>query len=170
MNALKNLHFLITGGTIGSEWSPAKDTAVVTTENSVDEYIKEFIAPDFDVKHTIVAMKDSREITNRIREEILNAVKDSESENIIITHGTYTMAETARFLKKRLGKTDKRIILIGSFWPLKGYSPTDAPFNIGFAVGAINFVSPGVYVAIHATLFDSDEIVKDIEHAHFKLK
>ena len=171
MKNLKSIHFLITGGTIGSEWSPVEDTAVVTAQNSVNEYIKEFIAPDFEVKQTIVTMKDSREVTDYTREEILSAITKSKSDNMIITHGTYTMAETGRFLKNKIKEIgDKRIILVGSFWPLKGYSPSDAAFNLGFAIGSLQAVEPGVYVTMHAALFDPDKVTKDVEHAHFKLK
>lgn len=172
MKNIKSVEFLITGGTIGSEWSPSQDTAVVTAQNSVDEYIKAFVNPDFEVVHKIITMKDSREITDFTREEILDAIIKSKREYIIITHGTYTMPDTARFLKKRLeGKLDnKKIILIGSFWPLKGYSPSDAPFNIGYAMGAMLSVEPGVYLSMHASLFDPDQVTKDTEHAHFRLK
>ena len=131
-------------------------------------YIKEFISPDFEVKHTIVTMKDSREVTNNTREEIVASIKKSKSDNIIITHGTYTMVETAKFIEKRFQEfPTKKIILIGSFWPLKWYSPSDAPFNIGFAMGAISGIQPGIYVAMHSTLFAPHEVEKDVEHAHF---
>ena len=34
-------------------------------------------------------------------------------------------------------------------------------------MGAINRIQPGVYVAMHSTLFAPDEVEKDIERAHF---
>lgn len=172
LKPIKSIHFLITGGTIGSEWSPSDDTAVVTAQNAVNSYFKDYISPPFEIKQTIVTMKDSREITDYTRHDISNEVIRSKAENIIITHGTYTMPDTARFLKKNLldhkDCTNKRIILIGSFWPLKGYSPSDAPFNIGFAIGVIPYIDPGVYVAMHSTLFEAEMVTKDIEHAHFQ--
>lgn len=171
MENIDNLELLITGGTIGSEWSPQQDTAVVIAQDSVTEYLKEFIRPNFEIKQRIITMKDSREITDFTREEILDAILKSDSENIIITHGTYTMVETGKFLKKRLeGKLkNKKIILVGSFWPLKGYAPTDAPFNIGFAIGALTGLSEGVYVSMHSHVFDPDEVDKDVEKAMFRL-
>ncbi|MHA1540239.1 MAG: asparaginase domain-containing protein [Alphaproteobacteria bacterium] len=168
---LRAVHLLITGGTIGSEWSPVSDTAVVTAQDAVSEYIKEYIQPGFEIKQTIITMKDSREVTEFTCEEILDAIQKSKHNNIIVTHGTYTMPDTARFLKKRLeGKIgDKKVILVGSFWPLKGYAPTDAPFNIGFALGSFLGIQAGVYLSMHAQLFDPDEVTKDLEHAHFRL-
>jgi len=159
---------LITGGTIGSEWSPADDTAVCVAMDSVTEYIKDMIKPDFIVRQNIITMKDSRAITDDTRRDILSAIKSSASKNIIITHGTYTMVETAKFIKDNLPDLDgRKIILIGSFYPLKGYSPSDAPFNIGFAFGALNGATPGVYVAMNAQLFDPENVCKDTLNAKF---
>ncbi len=171
LKKIKSVHFLITGGTLGSEWSPSQDTAVVTAQNAVDEYMNGYISPDYEIKQSIITMKDSREITDHTRHDIVDAVLKSDTENIIITHGTYTMVETAKFIKNSVMENKgKRIILIGSFWPLKGFSPSDAPFNIGFALGAIPYLDAGVYVAMHSMLFDPDDVSKDIEQAHFRAK
>lgn len=168
---IKDLDILITGGTIGSEWSPQKDTAVTVATDSVTEYIKKYIDPKIKISQTIVTMKDSREITDHTREEIITAIKNCSSNNILITHGTYTMPETGRYLEKNLkdedGIKNKKIILVGSFYPLKGYSPSDAPFNLGFAIGGFSNLKPGVYVSMHARLFKPESVKKDTEMARF---
>jgi len=161
---------LITGGTIGSEWSPANDTALVMATDSVTEYLRDFIRPDFTVNQKIITMKDSREITDDTRRDLVAAIVGSDCDNIIITHGTYTMAETAKFITENLSEIgNRKIILIGSFWPLKGYAPSDAPFNIGFAFGALLNCQPGVYIAMHSQLFTPDSVHKDLENAKFKM-
>ena len=161
---------LITGGTIGSEWSPANDTAVTMATDSVSECLRDFIRPEFNVQQKIITMKDSREITDDTRRDIVATIEKSDCENIIITHGTYTMVETAKFIEAHLPDIgNRKIILIGSFWPLKGYSPSDAPFNIGFAFGALLNAKPGIYIAMHAQLFGPEQVSKDIENARFRL-
>ena len=58
-------------------------------------------------------MKDSREISDFTREEILSAIEKSKSDNIIITHGTYTMVETAKFIKTDLARTIEKRLFFG---------------------------------------------------------
>jgi len=166
---MNEILLLITGGTIGSEWSPSEDTAVVMAMDSVSEYIRNFIRPDFNIRQNIITMKDSRAITDDTRRDILAAINQSDCKNIVITHGTYTMVDTARFLQDNLPNIgDKKIILIGSFYPLKGYSPSDAPFNIGFAFGALLGAKPGIYIAMNSQLFKPSRVHKDIKNAMFK--
>jgi L-asparaginase len=137
--------------------------------DSVTEYIRQMIRPDFKVSQNIITMKDSRAITDDTRRDIVAAIKSSECKNIIITHGTYTMVDTAKFVKDNLADTnDRKIIFIGSFYPLKGYVPSDAPFNIGFAFGALLGAEPGVYVAMNSQLFRPEQVRKDISDAKFK--
>ena len=166
---MNDVLLLITGGTIGSEWSPSEDTAIVMATDSVTDYIKTFIRPDFSIKQNIVTMKDSRAITDDTRRDIVTAIESSTCKNIIITHGTYTMVDTAKFIQDNLSDlAEKKIILIGSFYPLKGYSPSDAPFNIGFAFGALLGAEPGVYVAMNSHLFKPEQVCKDVSDAKFK--
>ena len=59
---------------------------------------------------------------------------------IIVTHGTDTIIETARYLQTQLqehtAKFDKHVILTGSFLPEK-FKDSDADFNLGMSIGAI---------------------------------
>ncbi len=50
-------------------------------------------------------------------------------------------------------------MLTGVMFPLHGLSPTDAPFNLGFALGSLFLATPGVYLAMNGRLFTSDEAV-----------
>jgi len=57
-------------------------------------------------------MKDSREIALEDLKEMLSVIKKSKEKYFIITHGTYTMPDTARYLESHLENTDKTIILV----------------------------------------------------------
>jgi len=168
---LKDVELLITGGTIDSEWAPSKDTVVPSACSSVKPYIEKFLKPDFPIYENIIAMADSRDIDDNVRAKILKAIIESRSDNIIITHGTYTMAQTGKYLKEKIAldkrlKENKKIILLGSFYPL-GFSQSDAPFNLGYAFGAIEYLSPNVYVAMNSRLFDPYEVGKDVQNGKF---
>ncbi len=165
----KPIHIIITGGTIDSHYDGTKDTAVPNKESILPEYMK-MLRLYSKVSFTNVCMKDSRAITNSDRSKILNTVIKSTFKNILVTHGTYTMPDTARYLAKKFegaSKNDKVIIFTGSMIPLVGFSPSDAGFNLGFAFGKFDSLNPGVYVAMNGEIFTPDEVVKLLSQGRF---
>ncbi len=110
--------------------------------------------------------KDSRFITNHDRELLLNVVASSGESHILITHGTYTMVDTAKYLgKENLGKT---IILTGSFI-LGTEKNSDASANLSFAISQFGKIPTGVYVAMHETVFDWNNVKKNKENKKFEV-
>ncbi len=166
---MQDVRFIITGGTIDSIWSPSNDTVVVKEESSIPSYIDTYIKPNCKISYSVVAMKDSRDITKEIQSSIVDIIEKSSEECFVITHGTYTMADTAKYIQEHLSaeSSNKKIILTGAFYPLDGFAPNDAGFNLGFAIAASQFVSSGVYVAMNAEIFDASNVTKDIKNAHF---
>lgn len=166
----KPIHIIVTGGTIDSHYDGTKDTAVPNKESILPEYMK-MIRLYRKVAFTTVCMKDSRSLTVSDRAKVLKAVIESPYKNIVITHGTYTMPDTARFISKKIdgggSKNDKVIILTGSMIPLVGFSPSDAGFNLGFAFGQFNSLTPGVYVAMNGEIFSPEEVVKLLSQGRF---
>ena len=119
------IQILTTGGTIeGLDYIDDKGL----TESSVT--IKEFlINANVDFKYTIenVFKKDSRAIVKNDLELLVSKIITTNATKILITHGTFTMEATAKYIGKlNLGKT---IVLVGSF-TLGSSANTDAPFNL----------------------------------------
>ncbi len=112
-------------------------------------------------------MKDSRDITDEDHNNILKAVEESPSKKIIITHGTYTMPDTARFLKAHLKRTDQTVVLTASTIPIKGFSPSNGTFNLGFAVAKSQDLSSGLYICINGYVFTPEEIMKNMSEGTF---
>jgi len=112
-------------------------------------------------------MKDSRDLNKSDRKDIYEAVKNSGSKRIIITHGTYTLPDTARYLQANLEDHSKVIIFVCSMIPLVGFTPTDAGFNIGYAVAKSQELSEGIYVCMNGRIFVPDEIVKMLSEGRF---
>ncbi len=104
-----------------------------------------------------ILRKDSLELTEDDRQLILDKVRSDENQRILLTHGTDTMVETAGKLKGIPGKV---IVLTGAMSPAR-FKSSDAPFNIGFAVAAIQLLPPGVYIAMNGQVFDPDNVVKN---------
>ena len=109
--------------------------------------------------------KDSRSITDKDRELLLRAIQESNSGKILITHGTYTMAETAKYIGCQ--KLDKTIVLVGSFI-LGSSSNSDAQFNLGYAICALQFLKPDVYIAMHGKVFHWSNVTKNLATEKFE--
>ncbi len=165
MNTL-TIHFIITGGTIDSHYDGSKDTAVPNKESIIPSFI-ESLKLYHNAEFTTICMKDSRELKREDLETILKTIEESPHDKIIITHGTYTMPDTARFLKANLKRTDQTIILTGSAIPISGFSPSDGPFSLGYAVAKLETLEPGVHVAINGRVFTPEEVMKVMSEARF---
>ena len=121
---------------------------------------------DFDYAIESILKKDSLEISEQDRAEIVTAVTADDCERIIITHGTDTMPETATALQ---GITDKTIVLVGAMQPAR-FRDSDALFNSGFAVAAARLLPHGVYVAMNGQIFNADQVQKNREAGLFEAK
>jgi len=153
------LHFIMTGGTMDSYYDGSRDTAVTNEHSVLPKFVK-ILKLYEDCDFTEVCMKDSRELNESDRKKLLEAVAKSESERIIITHGTYTLPDTSRYLKANLHDHGKTIIFVCSMIPLEGFTPADAGFNLGYAVAKSQELPAGIYVCMNGRIFDPDEVVK----------
>lgn len=160
------IHYIITGGTIDSHYDGSKDTAVTNKESVIPSFI-ESLKLYHDAEFTTVCMKDSRELKREDLENILKTIEESQHDKILITHGTYTMPDTARFLKANLKRTNQTIVLTASAIPIAGFAPSDGPFNLGYAISKLEDLSPGVYVAINGKIFLPEEVMKVVSEARF---
>lgn len=163
---MSTIHFIITGGTIDSRYDGSKDTAVPNKESIIPSFI-ESLKLYHDSEFTTICMKDSRDLQQEDRENIVKAVEESPHTKIVITHGTYTMPDTARFLKANLERKDQVVVFTASAIPINGFSPSDGPFSLGYAIAQLEYLKPGIYVAINGKVFSPEEIMKNISEARF---
>ena len=77
------------------------------------------------------------------------------------------MPDTARYLKAHLKRKSKTIILTGSMIPISGFSPSDAPFNLGFAIAKVLELPAGVYVCMNGQVFSPEEVAKVVREGRF---
>ncbi len=158
---MTKIHIILTGGTIDSFFDPAKATTIVSQKTAITDYLADKIKLYPEIEFEMLCMLDSRAMTDNIRKEIVQAVEKSKHTKILITHGTDTMPETARYLSQHMGKTDKTIILTGAMIPLKEFAMSDAGFNMGYAIAQAEHASAGIYIAMNANLFKAEGVVKN---------
>jgi L-asparaginase len=163
MNKQK-LKIFITGGTIDNiEYANEKE-APKNPHSLIPALLKQArLAVDYD--YEILIQKDSRFVTASDRELILKKCKNSKEEKIIISHGTFTMPVTAKYLgKKNLNKT---IVLFGSHIPANKDN-SDALFNLGTAIVACQLLPQGVFITMNGRVFTWDNVRKELPTGYFK--
>lgn len=163
--ARQHIHIILTGGTIDSEWNPSKDTATTAKESKIPAYFEK-LKPDFDLTFETVVMKDSRELTGDDIKAICEAVNNAPAERVLITHGTYTMPDTARYIEQNMN-SEKAVILTGSIIPLQGYDMSDAPFNLGFAMAQLLNMQSGVKIVLQGHVFAPQDVGKNLAEGRF---
>lgn len=110
-------------------------------------------------------LKDSLEMTDADREKIRQACSNAPEDKIIITHGTDTMVETARHLAPSLAQ-HKTVVLFGAMIPYS-IGGSDALFNFGSAMVAVQTLPPGVYITMNGRVFEWDNVRKLREEGRF---
>ncbi|HBY74265.1 MAG TPA: asparaginase [Candidatus Kerfeldbacteria bacterium] len=161
------IHCIFTGGTIDSYYEGSQDTAVPAKHSVVPRYLKNLKLYD-QFQYTELCMKDSRAINDADRKKLVRIITRSKANYILVTHGTYTMPDSARFVERHLPKNQTKIIIFtGAMIPLDGFTFSDGGFNLGYTISQFHCAAPGVYVAMNGKLFPAKTSTKIIAQGRF---
>ena len=111
-----------------------------------------------------ILRKDSLHIDAADRELMRAAIAAQPARHVLVTHGTDTMVETAQVLESL---TDRTIVLTGALSPAR-FRGSDAEFNVGTAVGAVQCLPPGVYIAMNGRVWDIHKVRKNVAANRFE--
>ncbi len=156
-------HIITTGGTIDKIYFDAKSDYQVGEPVIGDLLRRMGVAFEFTVESAM--RKDSLDITDADRELILDRVLASPSEHVLITHGTDGMVTTGLALARAAHR--KHIVLTGALQPA-AFAGSDAIFNIGCAIGALQCVEHGIYIAMNGRVFHISNVTKNLEKNRFE--
>lgn len=160
------IHFIITGGTFDGA---LKEKGAIPTSTVVGAYLDGSIRPSFSYSLDIPFLKDSRDISESDRKEIVTLIHRSPHDRIVVTHGTFTLVQTAQVIASKFAESSKTIIVTGAIVPFEELL-SDAPFNLGFACSAALLGPKGTWVAMHGQLWHPNEVVKNIDSNRFEEK
>jgi len=161
----ERIRILVTGGTFDKEYN----------ELTGELFFQETHVPDMlrlgrshlDVAMETLMMIDSLQMTESDRRRILDRCLDCAETRIVITHGTDTMEQTAAVLGPQIaGKT---IVLTGAMVPYT-FGSSDGMFNLGTALGFVQTLDPGVYVAMNGKCFTWNNVQKDRQRGIFEAR
>lgn len=157
------ISILTTGGTIDKIYFDAKSDYHVGDPQI--KVILDRVGATFEYDVIGVFQKDSLDITDEDRQTLVDQVLRTDASHVIVTHGTDTMVESAIAISQRV--KNKTIVLVGSLAPAR-FRETDAEFNIGVAVGAVQSLASGVYIAMNGQIFDPEQVRKNREANRFE--
>ena len=150
------IRILATGGTLDKEYNKLSGELVFTRSHLAEILDQARVRAPVAIE--TVMLKDSLFMDAADREAILARCLAAPEDRIIVTHGTDTLAETARFLGEKLaGKT---VVLVGAMVPFS-FGGSDAMFNLGCAVAAVQACPPGVWVTMNGCILPFDNVRKD---------
>ena len=158
---------LNTGGTFNKRYNPIKGQLEVPTDNiALDKIIKSCFNVEFDIKN--IVSKDSLDFTQEDRKAILENIKNSTSDKIIIIHGTDTVDLTAKFID---GKVEgKKIVFTGAMVPMS-IDEVEATMNFSQAIGFLNApIKNGIYLSMHGSVIEHSKLKKDRSVGQFLVK
>ena len=159
---MEDLLIVTTGGTIDKVYFDDKSDFQVG-EPQIGRILQELgVAFRFNVIGLL--RKDSLHINQDDRELLRAAIAAQPMKHVLVTHGTDTMVETARVLAT---VPDKTIVLTGALNPAR-FRGSDAEFNIGTAVGAVQSLPAGVYIAMNGRIWDPSKVRKNVAANRFE--
>ena len=156
------IRFITTGGTIDKIYFDELSQFEVG-ESQIQHVLTEGRV-EFDYEVTPLLQKDSLEMTDEDRLKLRDFIAGDKADRVIVTHGTDTMPETADALAGLDGKT---IVLTGALTPAR-FKTTDAIFNVGMAVAAVQTAEPGVYIAMNGQVFRAGAVRKNRAENRFE--
>ncbi len=157
------IRVLITGGTFDKEYDELTGKLFFR-----DTHLHEMLKLgrcrlDLVVKRLM--MIDSLDMNDVDRGLILADCHAAPERQIVITHGTDTMVETAQVLA--LGLRGKTVVLTGAMVPW-AFGSSDGLFNLGSALSFVQALPAGVYLAMNGRCFPWDNVRKNRELGVFE--
>lgn len=158
---------LNTGGTFNKRYNPILGQLEVPTDNiALDKIVKSCFNVEFEIKN--IVSKDSLDFTQEDRETILENIKNSASDKIIIIHGTDTVDLTAKFIEDKIH--GKKIVFTGAMVPMS-IDEVEATMNFSQAIGFLNApIENGIYLSMHGSVIEHSKLKKDRSVGQFLLK
>ena len=161
---MNDVRIIVTGGTIDKVHDPMTEGLAFAKDQST--HIPEILSIGrchFPRVERIM-LKDSLDFDDADRDAIVTAVAACQETAIVVTHGTGTMGDSARWLAERVG--GKTVVFTGAMRP-HSLSFSDGPFNLGGAIVAAQALPEGVYGVMNGRVFPASELNKNTEQGRF---
>ena len=157
------IKILLTGGTIDKEYDKIHGQ-LVFTKSHIREMLEQARCR-LDLSMEVHMLKDSLQMDMKDRQDIADKCSGFVESKVVIVHGTDTMIETAALLAEQVKR--KTIVLFGAMIPYS-FGNSDALFNLGTALAAVQSLPEGIYITMNGIIFPHDNVRKNREEGHFE--
>lgn len=164
-NYKQMIQVFVTGGTFDKEYNYISGELYFKDTHLKEMFQRGRSILDIDVK--TLMMVDSLDMHDTDRAIIAHNCKRAKAEQIIITHGTDKIVETATYLAQQ-GIEDKTIVLTGAMIPYAFGTSSDGFFNLGSALAFVQTLPNGVYIVMNGRYFDWDQVKKNKKTGFFE--
>lgn len=162
---MKKILIISTGGTFNKVYHPKNGALKIDKNSSALQDIASKWLCEFKVLNIIG--KDSLDINNHDRLELLSTIHQSSYHSIVIVHGTDTIDITAEYLAD--AELEKTIVLTGAMVPYH-INPVEATANLASAYGYINALEKeGVFIAMNGVMDTYAKVKKNRKEGIFTL-
>jgi len=158
------IRIFVTGGTFDKQYDEVRG-ALSFKDTHLPEMLR-LGRSRVDVSIRTLIMIDSLDMTESDRALIVEQCRQAPETQIVITHGTDTMVDTARAIAAK-APAEKTIVLTGAMIPY-AFGSSDGLFNLGSALSFVQTLAPGVYVAMNGRCFNWDGVRKNKETGVFE--
>ena len=163
MGEVEPLRIIITGGTFDKHYDEIR--GVLTFKDTHLPEILKYVRCTLPIELELNQLIDSLEMHLSNRLKILESCTRAPESRIVVTHGTDTMVETAKILGQ--AALPKTIVLTGAMVPYS-FTASDAVFNLGSAIAAVQLQPSGVYLAMNGRVFAWDSVRKNRQTGTFE--
>jgi L-asparaginase len=146
------------GGSIDFELD-GLDGIVPAKDSIIPSYLRDDVQLQRDFHAINPYVKDSRDLNDADIDLVAEIIRESTSENVLITLGIYEMRRVQAMLRAKLGKAleERRVLMTGSRYPLAVTDRSDAPFNLGYSLGKMASAPHGVNIALNGFMAEEDD-------------
>jgi L-asparaginase len=160
------VRLFVTGGTFDKQYNELRG-ALAFKDTHVPEMLR-LARSRVDVSIRTLMMLDSLDMTDADRAVIVEQCRHAPESQLLITHGTDTMVETAGALARELAASaGKTIVLTGAMIPY-AFGSSDGLFNLGSALSFVQVLPAGVYLAMNGQHFAWDQVRKNRDSGIFE--
>lgn len=162
---MEKILIINTGGTFNKVYNPKSGMLEIDKNSHALEDIARKWLCKFEILNIID--KDSLDMTNQDRLELLGTISQSTYAHIIVIHGTDTMHLSTECLED--AELEKYVVFTGAMVPYSIES-VEATANLASAYGFINALEThGIYIAMNGILESHKKVKKDRAKGRFIL-
>jgi L-asparaginase len=157
------IRLFVTGGTFDKEYNELTGQ-LFFKDSHINEILK-LGRSRLDLSVRTLMLIDSLEMTDTDRNIILESCQRCDENKIVVTHGTDTMTETAKYLADKI--PDKTVVITGAMIPYK-FGSSDGLFNLGSALAFVQSLPAGIYIAMNGRYYDWNNCKKNKQTGFFE--